>query len=201
MSSSCGASKSYLNSETNNNLEAGKYKIEADIPVYASVNLKIVTIPPSRSEFSPTMLLEKFEDGTSTLKVCRMRSGSMGNTKVTYEAVADAYNVVEGPQKGTTYLVDIPDLNATATISGFTVQLKSETKMTLDLVLAKKEDGTLSIEGTDKTNLDYSNIIVTPPRPFSRMKVKATSTMEKDSSQHKFSIEKMSLNTTCADLK
>ena len=125
----------------------------------------------------------------------------MSGTQVTYEEVEDAYNVVQEPQSKSSYLIEMPNLNAIGKVSGFTVKIQSKTKLTLDLEFSKNEDGSFSAVGTDKTNLDYSEVTVTPPRPFSYMKVKATSQMEKDYTQHKFSIEKIADDASCADLK
>lgn len=199
--SACGVSTSQLSSDTPSELDVGKYRVDVDIPVYASVNLKVVNIPPIKSQFTPSLLLEKFEDGTSAVKVCALGEVDMGGTKVTYERVEDAYNTTQAAQLGTTYLIDIPKLKATGKVSGFTVKIKSQTKLTLDLEFSKNEDGTFSARGTDKTNLDYADVFVTPPSPFSYLTVKASSKMEKDSSQHKFSIEKLSDDASCADLK
>ena len=59
----------------------------------------------------------------------------------------------------------MPSLNVIGKVSGFTVKIQSKTKLTLDLEFSKNEDGSFSAVGTDKTNLDYSEVTVTPPKP------------------------------------
>ena len=189
-----------INADTTNPLDVGKYRLSVDIPVYASVDLKIVKIPGIESKFGPIILLEKFDDATSVLKVCSMGQVDMAGTKITYEEVADAYNNVQDPQLNTTYLIDIPSMKAIGEVSGFTVDISSKTKLSLDLIFVRNEDGSFSAHGTERTNLDYSEVIVTP-KPLSYMRVKAQSTMEKDPSKHKFSIEKISDNASCLDFK
>ena len=126
--SSCGVSDSKLNSSSMNELDVGKYKLDVEIPVFASVNLKVVKIPPSKSLFTPSILIEKFEDGTSSAKVCFLGGVDMGGTKVSYEEVKDAYNVLQEPQSNSTYLIEIPNLKAIGKVSGFTVKIQSKQK-------------------------------------------------------------------------
>ena len=84
----------------------------------------------------------------------------MSGTQVTYEEVEDAYNVVQEPQSKSSYLIEMPNLNAIGKVSG-TVKIQSKTKLTLDPEFSKNEDGSFTAVGTDKTNLDYSEVTVT----------------------------------------
>ena len=65
LATACGVSDSHLSSEDSNNtvavLETGKYKLDVEIPVYASVDLKLTKIPSMASVFGPIILLEKFK--------------------------------------------------------------------------------------------------------------------------------------------
>ena len=155
LATACGVSDSHLSSEDSNNtvavLETGKYKLDVEIPVYASVDLKLTKIPSMASVFGPIILLEKFEDGTSSVKVCSQKDVNMGGTKVTYEKLKGAYNKVERKLHTNSFLIEMNGLKATGNVSGFKVSIKSNSKLTVDLKFFKNEDGSYYVKGTDKT--------------------------------------------------